>query len=163
MRKMCEKCGREFEAYQSHFTLCSSCFSSQKREDITGLFLNDYYDNQNNLLKKVFIGVPEELANIFYKEGLKAKQLRDFHQKILIARKKALLQGINLVRPLLYQCSRDLMYQLSRGVIGESFLKFMKHHLEMAGKDEKSLEGFYQHLDSIVCYFYYITKKKGGK
>ncbi len=84
---------------------------------------------------------------------LAIKQLREVHRKILKAKTRALLKGIDPARSILYECQRDLEYQLKRNVIPESFVQFMKHHLALSEKDEKTLEGFFQHLDSIVCYF----------
>lgn len=157
MRKKCENCGKEFEATQPHFKLCPDCFSSSKhrKADISELLLSDYYDEESNLLKQVFIGVPEELANAFAnsKPRLATKQLRDFYQKILKARNKAILKGINVSRPILYECQRDAAYQLKRDRIPEAFNQFLEHHLSLAERDEKMLEGFYQHFNSVVCYF----------
>ncbi len=154
MKKRCEKCGKEFEARRPEFEICPHCYSSQKRSDISSeLLLKSYYNEEGNLLKEVFIGIPEEIAKIFAKDGLATKQLRDFHLKILKSRTKANLKGIRATRPILYECHRDVEYQLKRGIAPQSFVQFMKHHLALAEKDEKALEGFYQHLDSIVCYF----------
>lgn len=157
MRKKCENCGREFEAIQPYFKVCPGCFSSQRhsKSDISKLLLKTYYDAEDNLLKEVFIGVPEELADIFAhsKPPLATKQLRDFYQHVLKARNKALLKGINVARSILYECRRDAAYQFKRGRIPETFKLYLEHHLALAEKDEKALEGFYQHLNSIVCYF----------
>lgn len=166
MKKRCEKCGKEFEARQSHFKYCPDCFPpSQNKTNLpSDLLLKAYYDQKGNTLKEVYIDTPQKLANIFAKDrpSLGTKQLRDFHQKILKARNKAILKDIDVARPIIYECHRDIEYQLKRGVIPDSFAVFMKHHLSLAEKDEKSLEGFYQHLDSIVCYFP-IKKERGGE
>lgn len=166
MRKKCEKCGKEFEARQPHFKLCPNCFSSSQKitTDISDLLLKTYYDQQGELLKEVYIGIPQQLANIFAnsKPSLGAKQLRDFHRRILKSRTKSHLKGITHAKCILYECQRDIEYQLKRRVIPQSFGVFMKYHLALAEADEKSLEGFYQHLDSIVCYFPVKEKKGGG-
>lgn len=160
MKKRCEKCGREFEARRPDFKICPRCHSSQKRSDVPSeLLLKYYYDEDENFLREVFLSIPEDLAKIFAKDGLAAKQLRDFYQVILRARNKALLQGISVARPILFECQRNAAYQLKRGVIPQSFNHFLKHHLALAEKDEKSLDGFCQHLESIVAYF---PKEKGG-
>lgn len=164
MRKKCENCRKEFEARQPHYRLCPDCFSSSKDREIniSELLLKSYYDQQGELLKEVYIGIPKKLALIFAdsKPPLGSKQLRDFHSRILKARTKTNLKGINAARRILYECQRDVEYQLNRGIIPHTFAQFMEHHLILAEKDEKSLEGFYQHLDSIVCYF---PSKKGGE
>lgn len=162
MKKKCEKCGKEFEARQPHFKYCSNCFSPQKHEVnlSTALLLKDYHDSKGNLLREVFIETPEKLAIIFAKDNMATKQLRDFFQKILKARNKALLQGMDKAKPILYECRRDTVYQLKRGVIPSSFNSFLEHHLSLAEKDEKSLDGFCQHFESIVAYF---PKEKGGQ
>lgn len=164
MRKKCEKCGKEFEAQQPHFKLCPNCFSSSRRIDISALLLKSYYDRQGEPLKDVYIDIPQQLANIFAssKPSLGTKQLRDFHRRILKSRTKANLRGINSVKYILYECQRDIEYQLKRRVIPRSFALFMKHHLALAEADEKALEGFYQHLDSIVCYFPVKERNRGG-
>jgi CRISPR/Cas system CSM-associated protein Csm2 small subunit len=157
MKKRCERCGREFEPREPHFRFCPNCFSPSISEtfDLSGLLLKSYYDHEGHPLKEVYIDVPQKLANIFIKSkrSLTIKQLRDVHRKILKAKTKSILKGIDSARSILYECQRDLEYQLKRDVIPESFAQFMKHHLALAEKDEKSLEGFFQHLDSIVCYF----------
>jgi len=84
---------------------------------------------------------------------LTIKQLRDFHQKISDARSKVILKGMASVKPIIWDCMKNIEYQLNRGIIPVSFGQFMKHHLSLAEQDERNLEGFYQHLDSIVCYF----------
>ena len=157
MKKKCERCGREFEPREPHHRFCPSCLSSAQREvpNITGLLLKTYYDQKGNILKDVYIDIPQRLANIFFnsRPSLAIKQLRDVHHKISDAKTKAILKGIDDARAILFKCQTDLEYQLKRNVIPESFVQFMKHHLSLAEKDEKSLEGFFQHLDSIVCYF----------
>ena len=157
MKKRCERCGKDFEPREPHFRFCPNCFSSPKGEtsDLSGLLLKGYYNQEGHPLKEVYIDVPQKLADIFVtsKRSLTIKQLRDIHRKILKAKIKAILKGIDSARSILYECQRDLEYQLKRDVIPESFAQFMKHHLALAEKDEKSLEGFFQHLDSIVCYF----------
>jgi CRISPR/Cas system CSM-associated protein Csm2 small subunit len=158
MKKRCERCGKEFEAREAHYKFCPNCFlPSQQGEapNISGLLLKGYYDQKGNRLKEVYIDVPQRLANAFFQSRpqLAIKQLRDIHNKILKARTKALLKGIDSTRSLLYECQRDLEYQVKRNVVPETFAQFMKHHLALAEKDEKSLDGFFQHLDSIVCYF----------
>lgn len=161
MRKICEKCGKEFEPRQPHFRICPNCFkpTSNNQAIQSNLLLKSYYDQQGNLLKEVFIGIPEKLAILFSKDNLATKQLRDFFQVILKARNKALLQGINIAKPMIYECQRNATYQLKRGVIPVSFKKFLEHHLALAEVDEKSLDGFCQHMESIVAYF---PKEKGG-
>lgn len=157
MKKRCERCGKDFEPREPHFRFCPNCFSPSKSEifDLSGLLLKSYYDHEGHLLKEVYIDVPQKLANIFTKSkrSLTINQLRDIHRKILKAKTKAILKGIDSARSILYECQRDLEYQLKRDVIPESFAQFMKHHLALAEKDEKSLEGFFKHLDSVVCYF----------
>ncbi len=154
MKKICEKCGKEFEANQPHFKFCPDCFSKSQFEILPSEFLlNSYFDKEGNFLKEVYIDLPQKIANIFFKNKLAIKQLRDVHRKILKAKTKAMIKGIQFARNILYECQRDLEYQLKRNIVPECFVKFMKHHLIIAEKDEKSLEGFFQHLDSIVCYF----------
>jgi len=155
MQKKCKKCGRIFVPRQPHFEICPDCYFKQRERNVLNKseLLDGYYDQDGEPLKEVFVGLPERLANVFAKDKLGTKQLRDFHRKISKARNKALLKGINTARPLLYQCYRDIDYQLKRQVIPKSFAQFIKHHLSLAEREEDSLEGFYQHLDSIVCYF----------
>jgi len=154
MKKKCEKCGKEFEAYQENFRFCPACFSPRKKSTLSPeLLIQNYYDKKGNPLKEIYIGIPEELANIFERDGLGTKQLRDFHQRILKARNKAVLKGIEAARQELYECVAHCKYQLQREKIPETFAQFIKHHLSMAERDEKSLEGFYHHFDSVVCYF----------
>lgn len=157
MKKKCEKCGKDFEAKESQFKLCQSCFISSKTNsaNISNYLIKSYYDSEGNPLKEIYIGIPHVIANIFVnsKPSLTIKQLRDVHRQILKAKTKAILKGIESARHILYECQRDLEYQLKRKVIPDSFMDFMKHHLAIAEKDGKSLEGFFQHLDSIVCYF----------
>ena len=159
MKKTCEKCGRTFEAYQSHHRLCTSCHGhgSARVEPIlpSELLLKSYYDSDLNLVKEVFIDVPEQLSKIFVngRPALGRGQLRDFYMRIAKARNRSNLKGIASAKALLYKCQADLDYQLERGVVPKTFVDFMKHHLQMAEKDKTNLEGFYQHLDCIQCYF----------
>lgn len=162
MKKKCESCGRLFEAKEDFHRKCPECFSGQKPKTYSlppELLLKSYYDSGGNLLKEVFIGVPEKLAKIFADEGLRAKQLRDFHSLVSKARSKSVLKGIASAKHLLYECQKHSAYQLEREKIPECFQNFLTHHISIAEKDEKTIEGFYQHLDSIVCYF---PKEKGG-
>lgn len=157
MKKRCEKCGNEFEAREQHHRFCRNCIPSPQGEtpNLSGLLLKGYYEQDGNTHKEVYIDVPQKLANVFFnsRPTLAIKQLRDVHRKISRAKIKALLKGIDTARSFLYECQNDLEYQLKRNVVPESFIQFMKHHLSLAEKDEKSLEGFFKHLDSIVCYY----------
>jgi len=159
MQKRCEMCGKMFEAKQEHFKICFECYrktqskSKEKTSLPQDLLLKTYFDENGNLLKDIFIELPAKIAELLSRDGLKIKQLRDFYSIISGARTKALLKGIEIARPLLWQCVSKLEYQLKREIIPQSFADFMKHHIELAQKDEKSLDAFYQHLDSIVCYF----------
>jgi CRISPR/Cas system CSM-associated protein Csm2 small subunit len=166
MKKKCEKCKKEFEARDPRHRYCPDCFTpSQNAGELNEeLLLKDYYDEHGNVLKGVYIDIPQKLANRFANDrpALGTKQLREFHQRILKARNKAILKSIDVARSILYKCRADLEYQLKRGIIPQSFVKFMKHHLLLAEKSEKSVEGFYEHLDSIICYFP-IKKERGGE
>lgn len=166
MRKKCQTCGNEFEARETFHKYCPRCLSSARGAgggfvaperpaggNIQDHLIQEYYDQAGNLKKDIFIGTPQKLADIFAGDRLGTKQLRDVHGVIAKARRKAALKGIAVTRPILYKCQSDIEYQLKRGVVPPSFVDFMKHHLAIAEKDEKSLEAFFQHLDSIVCYF----------
>jgi len=163
MRKKCLKCGKDFEARESYHKLCPDCHKGGKaftEENVfSSLLLPAYYDTMGNLVKEVFLDTPKKLAAKFAEDAppLGTKQLRDFLNIILKARNKAIMKGIESARPTLYRCEADLEYQEKRKVIPKSFADFMRYHLAKAAEDDRALEGFYQHLDSIVCYF--PTKK----
>lgn len=163
MKKKCEKCGNDFEALQPYHRICPNCHKNPKQanELPSDLLLSSYYDGDGQPLKDIFIGSPQKLAHFFAndKPPLAIKQLRNFHKIISKARKKAMLHGISSVRHILYKCSADIEYQHTRKVIPQSFYRFMKHHIEIAAQEQNMLEGFYQHLDCIVCYY---PKQKGG-
>jgi CRISPR/Cas system CSM-associated protein Csm2 small subunit len=157
MKKKCERCGNEFEAREPHHRYCRNCIPSAQGEapNLSGLLLKGYYDQKGQPLREIYLDVPQKLANAFFnsRPSLAIKQLRDVHRQISKAKTKAMLRGIDTARSLLYECQRDLEYQLKRNVIPESFIQFMKHHIALAEKNEKSLEGFFKHFDSIVCYY----------
>lgn len=166
MRKKCQTCGNEFEAREEYHKFCSHCIPSarpagsgtaatamQSAGNINDYLIKEYYDREGNLKKEIFIGVPQKIADIFAGDRLGTKQIRDFHGVIAKARKKAALKGIASVRATLYKCQTDIEYQLKRGIVPPSFVRFMKHHLALADRDENFLEAFFQHLDSVVCYF----------
>jgi CRISPR/Cas system CSM-associated protein Csm2 small subunit len=166
MRKKCQTCDNEFEAKEVFHKYCPRCIPSAMAargepaatvtptvDNIQNLLIKEYYDQEGNLKKEIFVGTPKKIADIFVHDMLKTKQLRDFHGVIAKARKRAALKGIESVRAVLYKCQADTEYQLKRGVVPPSFDQFMKHHLALAEKDEKSLEAFFQHYDSILCYF----------
>lgn len=139
---------------------CFNCAKQVRQATLDqNLLLQSYFDEAGNLLKEVFIDVPQKIAVDFYNQGLKIKQLRDFHSRIAFANKKSLLKGIDAARSLLWECRTHLEYQLKRNVIPESFAEFVRNHIELAEKNEKNLEGFYEHLNSIVCFF---PKERGG-
>jgi len=160
MLKKCENCGNTFEAREEYYKLCNECNKKRqynkgesKEELPLNLLLKTYFDEKGDLVKEIFLDIPEQLAKKFYQNGLRMKQLRDFYHVISAARTSALLKGMAAVRPSLWQCITKLEYQLKRGIVPKSFVSFMKHHLVLAERDEKYLDAFYQHLDSIVCYF----------
>lgn len=157
----CGNCGKMFTPSKPYFRTCYSCHLKQQKQTSfpSDLLLQDYYDNNGNLVKEVFIGIPQQIADILAKDGLKPTQLRDFYALISRARNKSVLKGIDCVRPILWECQKKSAYQAKRGIIRKSFVCFLEHHLSIAEKNEKNLEGFYQHFDSVVCYF---PKKKGG-
>ena len=165
MRKQCQTCGNDFEAKEAFHKYCPRCIppansarsraatAKPKRNNINDMLIKEYYDQEGNLKKEIFLGTPQKIADIFVIDKLKTKQLRDFHSVISKARKKATLKGIEAVRATLYKCQADTAYQFTRGFVPSSFVQFMEHHLAIAEKDEKSLEAYFQHFDSIVCYF----------
>ncbi len=162
MRKRCKECGKEFEAKDLKHDTCHECFQKRKskKDNVDNYLLQNYYDKEGNLIKDVFIGIPEDLAKLFSNSDLSSKQLREFFFKIKKARNTAFLKGMEKARPLLWECFRDIEYQHRREIIPYNFHKFMKHHLSLAEKDQNSLEGFCEHLESILAYF---TKEKGGE
>lgn len=151
----CESCGKVFKPSKPHFKTCYACHSKQQnRKSLPeNLLLRSYCDDSGNIKKEIFIGVPETLATIFARDGLKNSQLRDFHCRISRARNKCVLKGIDTVRPMLWECQKHSAYQVKRQQIPESFVMFIKHHIQIAEKSEENLEGFYQHFDAVVCYF----------
>ena len=162
MQKKCEKCGKMFEAKQEYYKVCYECNIAKQSKNERGeksllsdLLLKSYFYEKGNLVKEIFLDIPDKIAKKLYQDhpSLKMKQLRDFYSIISNARTSALLKGIDSVRSILWQCATKLEYQLKREIIPQSFVDFMRHHLKLAEKDEKHLDAFYQHLDSIVCYF----------
>ncbi|HPD61185.1 MAG TPA: type III-A CRISPR-associated protein Csm2 [Thermodesulfobacteriota bacterium] len=161
MLKKCEQCGKAFEASQPYHKTCPECFTSRKSSEVPAEFLLEtYFDEKGNFLREVFIGLPEILAKRFAGSGLSTKQLRDFHLLITRARNKAFLQEINVAKPILWECERNVFYQLKRNAIPPNFARFLEHHLRLAEKNQNMLDGFCQHLESIIAYF---PKEKGGK
>jgi len=166
MKKKCEKCGKDFEPAQPHFKTCRNCHLSQNRSlpttSINDLLLPSFHDSSGNLTKNVFIDIPAQLASIFANDNpnLASKQLRDFYNIILRARNKSILKGMVVVRPILWECQRNAEYQLKRNVIPQSFFKFLEHYIKLAEKDEKPLDGFCQHIQSIIAYY---PKEKGER
>lgn len=75
-----------------------STYSSPGRNDATVPLLEAYYDKDGNMIKEIFIGIPQKVAEIFFRQGLAIKQLRDFHGAIAKARAKAMLKGIEAAR-----------------------------------------------------------------
>lgn len=147
MSKRCIKCGKTFDD-----RFCPEC-AQYRYSEISELLLHRYHDSNGNLLKEVFIGVPKKLAKLFALRRLASKQLREVHQRIWKARSTAVLKGIDKARPILWECHKHISYQLGRKMIPKDFEVFMKHHLNLAEKSDKMLEGFYQHIDAVVCYF----------
>jgi CRISPR/Cas system CSM-associated protein Csm2 small subunit len=166
MKKKCEQCGKDFEPLQPHFKTCRSCHFSQDRSSPTAplnsLLLPSFYDSSGNLIKGVFIDTPTQLASIFANDNpnLASKQLRDFYNIILKARNKSILKGIDVVKPILWECQRNAEYQMKRNVIPRSFFKFLEHHIKLAETSEKTLDGFCQHIQSIIAYY---PKEKGER
>lgn len=166
MKKKCEKCGKDFEATMSYYKVCNNCHMPQDKSvpesSINNLLLQSYHDASGNLIKEIFIDTPSQLAKIFAndKPNLASKQLREFYNIILRARNKSILKGVNVIMPILWECQRDAEYQLKRNVIPRSFYKFLEHHIRIAGKDEKTLDGFCQHIQSIIAYY---PKEKGER
>jgi len=162
--KRCEECGNEFEPRQPHHRLCSDCVrrrlperssSDQRRETrhLRDFLLDSYYDEKGNPVKELFIDYAQELARLFDRDKLSRKQLRNFFGIVTRAKNIALLKGLGEARPVLYECQATVESQLNRDAIPRSFAEFMKHHLELASRSERDLEGFQKHLNCILCYF----------
>ncbi len=151
----CENCGRMFAPSRPHFKTCYSCHAKQQERASlpADLLLRNYYDNNNNLVKEVFIGIPKQIADILARDELTIKQLRDFHSQVLDARNKSILKGIDCARPVLWECQKNLAYQSGRRKVPKTFVSFIEHHISIAEESGQNLEGFYQHLDSVLCYF----------
>jgi CRISPR/Cas system CSM-associated protein Csm2 small subunit len=175
MKKRCQKCGQEFEPFEPYHTTCRECFRAQPKvmKSFDGpapqgrgaggapgpaldvLLLDGYFDNEGNLRREIYMDVPRQLANLFSGDNkpMGTKQLRDFHLKFLRARNRAFQRGIGEVRPDLYRIVTELNYQVKRGVVPKSFLTFVEHHTKLAEKDEQSLNAFFEHINSVVCYY----------
>ncbi|OQX79253.1 MAG: type III-A CRISPR-associated protein Csm2 [Candidatus Omnitrophica bacterium 4484_70.1] len=155
MEKICKICGRKFEAKQEHFDICYECYTKQKQKQdkISALFIDEYFDAEGRLKKEIFIDIPEKIAHLLSQDGLKINQLREFYQIISKAYREGIRKGLKEVLPILWKCKPQLEYQRKRDIVPQSFVDFMNHHLNLAQKDIKHLEAFFQHFDAVVCYF----------
>jgi CRISPR/Cas system CSM-associated protein Csm2 small subunit len=170
--KKCEKCGAQFEAREERHRTCPKChrewmnagggggsataprFAPAPAQKMPSeLLLKQYYDGEGNVLKEVFIGPPQKIATMLEAGGLSVVQLRNFFAMIGRAKNTAMLKGFKVSLKTLYQCNSQIEYQLKRDKIKSDFADFMRHHLELAQQSKENLEGFYDHLDSIVSYF----------
>jgi|GEM_PF-922153 len=160
--KICEMCHKPFEQKKDYQKTCYQCHLKSKATNeapvvnIDALLLKVYHDAGGELVREVFIGPPQQLANTFDqgKPRLSTKQLGEYFMKVQRAYKQAINdRDMGMARTMLWDIQPDLENQIKRGIVPVSFATFFKHHLALAEKSEKSLEGFYKHIYSIIRYY----------
>jgi hypothetical protein len=159
--KICEKCKKPFEAKKDYYRTCFKCSQASQGnviylDNINALLLKSYHDADGDLLREVFIGPPQKLADVFNqgKPRLSTKQLGEYFMKVQRAYKQAINdRDMGIARSMLWDIQPDLENQLKRGIIPVSFATFIKHHLALAEKSVNDLEGFYKHIYSIIRYY----------
>lgn len=164
----CPQCGEMFIKEKPHFKVCKKCnfknkdslSNNSENSEISYLLLKEYYDEEGNIKKEIFIGIPQKIAKIFEQEiipntrkHLSNKQVRMFHSDIARIRGLLLRKKFSELRQHLMESLIKMEYQLKRDLVTKSFSEFYRHHINIALTSEKEFEGFYHHFDSVVSYF----------
>lgn len=159
MHKICERCGNEFRPRDPKFNICQDCHFTPDKA-VTGLLLQEYYDTTGAMIcDKIYVEVPQKLAKIFHYDGLTETQVHSIYEKILRAKEISSYKGFTYAKPILSKLYPEIEEKLKREikkdkkpVFPQSFAIFLKHHLNLALKNEKNLKGFCEHLYSVIAF-----------
>jgi CRISPR/Cas system CSM-associated protein Csm2 small subunit len=164
MIKICESCGKEFEAKEDFHKRCLDCHRSRppSRKGRTPppqavpaeCTFTTFYGEDGQPKREIFIESAEKMARILEAEGMKISQIRTLYNML-----KTALSGLRTypeasfgeARTTFYKFVRHVGYQHRRGLVPDVFLKFVKDHVDVATKDENEFAGFVEYLHSILA------------
>ena len=165
MIKICERCGKKFEAREDFHKVCQDCFRGgtyagraktgpPMRTIPAGCTFTTFYGEDGYLKRAIFLESAEKMTEILESAKMTMSQIRSlFHMlksasNALKADRKA---KFGEARNTFYEFVRQVDYQRKRGHIPDVFVKFVRDHTDVATKDAREFEGFVQYLTSILA------------
>jgi CRISPR type III-A-associated protein Csm2 len=170
VQKVCESCGRTFEAREDFHRYCPECFRERRAGRPTFRFDTDYLKDgyfldtereklRPEILDTVAVDAAKALGSA--RPPMTSHQLRRFFNKMrAIEDKVDSGHDFGTVRADIYAFKRDVAYAVGRGVVSEQFKRFIDRNVELAVSDEGSFKkGFIQHFQSVLAYFVYYFRE----
>jgi CRISPR/Cas system CSM-associated protein Csm2 small subunit len=165
MTKICEQCGKEFEAREHFHRKCQDCFrgGSQASRGRTApaqrsvpaeCTFTTFYGEDGYLKREIYLESAEKMTGILESNDMTMNQIRNlFH--MLKSASNVLKADPNAdfgeARQTFYEFVRQVDYQHKRKHIPDVFVKFVKDHVDVATKSAKEFDGFVQYLTSILA------------
>ncbi len=169
--KICIQCKKEFTPREKYHTRCDLCmkktpkdsFHSPNRQDsaLSADYLKDgYFDDKGYLREGIYKDDAKTVASVLSANSMTPNSLRAFYNKLkALENRYKMLSNFDAIKPSLYAFERDVAYQVSRGVVPESFRFFITKNAELAVKGPEYFKGFVEHFLSVLAYFKDATNK----
>lgn len=152
----CKSCGRRIE--NPRFKYCLNCTNNLPREYLR----EGYFDQNGNLHCDL---VTETAMEVAEKIGLDRKmgtaQLRRFygHAKNQLTRLQMSNVDFDVIRADVQKLRAFAAEARGKSKIPTVFFKFIETNLSKVVDEKSFVEGFMEHFQAVVAYFYYLYPK----
>ena len=165
MIKICESCGKKFDASKDFYKLCPSCHRSgthsgrgragpAQRTVPSECVFKTFFGEEGYPKREIYIESAVKMSEILEREDMKMSQIRNlFHMlksasRILKADPHA---EFGEARKTFCEFVRQVDYQYKRERIPPVFVEFVRQHVDIATKDPNEFFGFVEYFTSILA------------
>lgn len=158
--KKCKVCGKVLS--NPRYPTCYDCHNKPAALPKNYL-INGYFDEKGNLYEDLITDTASLLAYNFGKgrNGLTTSQLRRFFSHVrAVENRLNMLGSYNLVKSEIQKLKPFAAEAFGKNKIPKVFYKFIEKNMALV-KDKKSFKnGFIEHFQAVVAYFYYHHPRK---
>jgi CRISPR type III-A-associated protein Csm2 len=155
--------GNKFQAeelkWETDFRFNSGYLSKgyfyKKEREVNGKIVEKSY-----LHAEILDELAMDVARLLGVEEMKTHQLRRFFNKARAIEAKLKRDGdFEAVKAEILSFKGNVVYQVGRGMVPESFKQFIDHNVQLAIQSKDSFErGFLQHFESVLAFFVYFFR-----
>jgi CRISPR type III-A-associated protein Csm2 len=177
-RAICVDCKRPFEPKQPHHRRCEECqrkttgggwpaaqgrFESRDGGALPADYLQGgYFDEQGKIRREVVIDSAVAVAQLFAQQGITTAQVRQLYHKARFVEAKLAARYRDFdfaqARVELFQLQRDAVWSAARDRKNEPLKQFVERNVALATADERALDAFVEHFQSVVAYLKYYGR-----